>query len=176
MLLTPLSGYLPLLVALFNHGLSLELPGFGGRIINGTKAIIEDHPYMAAIIKDNLVQCSGIIVTSSWVLTCAHCYKKKTENNIQNTKVVVGDENPQNPREGTRKYAITKLVLHPSYVETDLYYDIALLKTSEVFKFTQKVQPAQLAGANDKVPQPNTYCVAVGFGNAVSQILNKSET
>jgi secreted trypsin-like serine protease len=157
-------GYLLALTTLFTPVLPHQLPHLEDRIINGTKAIIEDYPFMAAILRNTIVRCSGFIVTNTWVLTCAHCYNKQSGNTITNTVIAIGGEVPSS---GSRRFPIFKLVMHPSYAKTNRYYDLALVKTNEEMKFTRKVQPAVLANANDRRPEDGASCTAVGFGSAV---------
>jgi secreted trypsin-like serine protease len=59
-----------LLLSFFNH---VEL--YSRRIIDGIDADIEDFPMMAAITDGEMVLCSAIILSDSWIATAGHCYE-----------------------------------------------------------------------------------------------------
>jgi secreted trypsin-like serine protease len=59
-----------------NSGASANVQNqqFERRIINGRRANIDAFPVTAAIISEDELQCTGVIIGSKWVLTAAHCY------------------------------------------------------------------------------------------------------
>lgn len=49
------------------------------KIVGGTVATVEFHPWIAAIFwrsrtKEKVFRCGGSLISSCWVLTAAHCF------------------------------------------------------------------------------------------------------
>lgn len=49
------------------------------KIVGGTVATIESHPWVATIFwhsksKESVFRCAGSLISSCWVLTAAHCF------------------------------------------------------------------------------------------------------
>jgi secreted trypsin-like serine protease len=162
------SKCLLVIVALSSHALSQESSNFEDRIINGKTIAIEDRPFMAAIVRDDAVVCTGIVVTSFWVLTCAHCYSAKSKNTKDNTKVAVGSSKAL---DNSVLISVVKIVPHPLFSHTELYHDIAMVKTHDEIQMSSKVQPAVLAEGHDGTPGILSLCQTIGFGSAVSDSL-----
>lgn len=47
-----------------------------GHIIGGTDATRGQFPWQAAMILDRVYLCGGSLITTSWILTAAHCARK----------------------------------------------------------------------------------------------------
>lgn len=43
------------------------------RIIGGEKVNIEDYPYQVALYSGGRYTCGGVILSTRWIITAAHC-------------------------------------------------------------------------------------------------------
>ena len=102
--------------------------GVTPRIVGGTDASIGQFPWQVALIDDidnpyHTQFCGGTLVNERWVLTAAHCYSP----DFPNTYVVVGINDLNKASSGVVGKA-KRWYVHPSYNETTLDNDIALIK------------------------------------------------
>ncbi|XP_053206902.1 clotting factor G beta subunit-like [Panonychus citri] len=88
--------------------------------------------------------CGGTIISENCILTAAHCVHSFTGKRISELYVGIGS----NELEKTIKLPIKKIILHPNYVSTKSYYDIALLITSKTITFTDTITPICLPGSS----------------------------
>lgn len=116
-------------------------------LLGGTNVDFDSiFPYQASIRYDSsLIHfCSGAIVGDRYIVTTATCMLGKTTDNVY-------------IRVGTRKlgvdladelgvvYDVDEIITHQNFNNTGIMdNDVALLKTSEMIKFTQYVQPIYL--------------------------------
>lgn len=54
------------------------------RVVGGTDANIQDHPYLAGLVSANYYTeetqfCGGTILSEYWILTAAHCFINEAE-------------------------------------------------------------------------------------------------
>ncbi|PNJ41767.1 KLK4 isoform 6 [Pongo abelii] len=50
--------------------------GSCSRIINGEDCSPHSQPWQAALVMENELFCSGVLVHPQWVLSAAHCFQK----------------------------------------------------------------------------------------------------
>lgn len=104
------------------------------RIMGGVDAEEAAWVWMAALVsrgEDDAKAgqfCDGVLIAPQWVMTAAHCFFNVIEQDLDAdaVDVVVGRTNLS--LAGGERIAVTELVLHPSYDNTLIDYDIALLK------------------------------------------------
>jgi secreted trypsin-like serine protease len=92
------------------------------RIVGGETASAATWSWAVSLNIDNTYLCGGSIISSSWVITAAHCV-----NGYKASKITVYAGS--NIRwSGTQSRVASKVIVHPSY-NTDTYVnDIALLQ------------------------------------------------
>lgn len=129
-----------------------------GRIIGGEKAEEGQFPYQASLRTSTGSHfCGGSIISSSWVLTAAHCTDGR---NYKNTFVVVGSLVLS---EGTC-HDLASIVQHPAYNSQKMENDISLLRVANKIVFTRNVQPILLETA---FVNQSSNAQASGWGKTV---------
>lgn len=106
------------------------------RIVGGETARPGQFPYMAALRYSYKWQgtvywrghlCSGGILSSRWIVSCASCTQNRYSN-ISNLVIVVGSHHVSNDG---RIYHLDRIVNHPAFHVTGARNDVSLLRTVE---------------------------------------------
>lgn len=122
------------LIALVAFASAAKLPNeWEGHVVGGSTASPGQFPHQASLrsVSANSHFCGGVIISSNWVLSAAHCTFGR---NPGNTQVVVGS---LSRTIGGIVHRLDRIVNHPNYNMVSLANDICLLQTS-----------TQMAGAN----------------------------
>ncbi|XP_069011646.1 hyaluronan-binding protein 2 [Embiotoca jacksoni] len=107
-------------------------PSHTSRIYGGSKSFPGAHPWQVSVQSRPKGSsfgfqhmCGGILLTSCWVLTAAHCIE--SNNDFQ---VVLGGVNIDKPEEMDQTIPVIETIAHENFRQTfvALYNDIALLK------------------------------------------------
>ncbi|KAK7919565.1 hypothetical protein WMY93_010849 [Mugilogobius chulae] len=145
-------------------------PGRTGRIFGGKKSLPGAHPWQVSLqtrprYSSNPFShiCGGILLSSCWVLTAAHCIKNDAE-----MQVVLGGVDIEKHEVYDQTVPVERAVVHENYRQTPfaLHNDIAMLKLratsgSLCTKETRFVKTACLPG--QEFPS-GTECVISGWG------------
>ncbi|XP_070509580.1 venom serine protease-like [Chironomus tepperi] len=100
--------------------------------------------------KDEIV-CTGVIITTKYIVSSANCYYKSTENIASTLHVLTGYK--EYPSDSDQFYSdiyeISSIKNHENYADTTAsqQYDIAILTTKIPMRFTRAVSPVCLAFA-----------------------------
>ncbi|XP_068237147.1 chymotrypsin-2-like [Palaemon carinicauda] len=137
----------------------------GIRIVDGTAAAANEYPYQVIIvptIAGETYQCGGSIIKKRWILTAAHCFFDKNENQAAQSAILVG-YGSSNRREVTLVTA-TRYILHENYNPRLNDFDIALIELPSDLNYESDatIQPICLAEASDIVD--GGKAVATGWG------------
>ncbi|XP_046995690.1 trypsin-2-like [Schistocerca americana] len=129
------------------------------RIVNGTSVDIEDYPWMASIQFEDGHKCGGVIISETWVLTCAECVQKfdpsyyfvRVGTSIRDTGGIL--------------YNVTKTAHNSHYSSTSMDYDIGAAQILGTFTFNEKIQPIPLTTVE---PEAGTLVSITGWGTVYS--------
>ena len=108
------------------------------RVVNGKPASANEYPWMAAMIPfgGGNIFCGASIISNSWILTAAHCFKVFTKPSEIN--VVVGDHD-LTVSYYESYFEVEQIILHPEYDEPTINNDIALMKLKTPITFGEGI-------------------------------------
>lgn len=127
------------------------------RILGGQPAVRGRWPWMAAVLnRYREVFCGGTVLSPDWVLTAAHCVRRKLY-------VRVG-ENDLGATEGSEdEIRVSEVYIHPYYDPETVDNDVALLKLSSPARFGAYISAACLPRNGAPLPV-DRKCVILGWG------------
>ncbi|XP_001497439.2 kallikrein-8 isoform X3 [Equus caballus] len=152
-----------LLEAWAGHFLAQE-----NKILDGHECKAHSQPWQAGLFQGIRLQCGGVLIGDSWVLTAAHC--KKTKYTVR-----LGDHSLQN-KEGTeQEMAVAQSIPHPCYniSSGDHNHDLMLIRLRGRACLGPKVKPIKLT---DRCPQVGQNCTISGWGSITSPRENFPDT
>nr|XP_031325639.1 transmembrane protease serine 11A isoform X2 [Camelus dromedarius] len=127
------------------------------RIMSGDLAIKAAWPWQASLQHNNIHQCGATLISNTWLVTAAHCFKKKA-NPSQWTVSFGTTINPP-----LMKRSIRKIIVHERYHSPAREYDIAVVQFSPRVTFTDDIRRVCLPEASASF-QPNSTVYITGFG------------
>lgn len=127
------------------------------RIIGGREASRGAWPWQVAVLnRFKEVFCGGTLISSQWVLTAAHCIRKRLYVRLAEHDIRAYDHQEVEMR-------VESYFAHPDYDEEITDSDIALLKLPRHAAFTRYILPACLPGRGTP-PPAKSKCVVAGWG------------
>lgn len=133
-----------------SHGLQL-------RIIGGREAAPGKWPWQVAILnRFKEAFCGGTLIGTRWVLTAAHCLRKRLYVRIGEYDLVEDD--------GTEiDFRVEEVFVHPDYDPETVDNDVALLRLPEAIKLGQGAGLACLPKPSQSLPLTQK-CTIIGWG------------
>ncbi|XP_075044720.1 ovochymase-2 [Mixophyes fleayi] len=132
------------------------------RIVGGTTAKKENHPWIASLKRDGKHFCGGTIVSNKHVLTAAHCVSDKHFE--LSAKVCIGEHDFTVAEPTEKIFSIKTVTKHPNFNPSrPINYDIAVLELEGHIDFDEKIQPACLPNPDD-IFSTGSLCIALGWG------------
>ncbi len=133
------------------------------RIVGGQTTKVGEFAHIAAIgfgdFSDIKFTCGGSLISEKFVLTVAHCMRKK------NPPVVVrlGDQNLKSEDDGAQpqEFRVKRFMKHERYSSKANYHDIGLIELDGEVRFTKFVRPACLW---QEMQIPSETATAIGWG------------
>jgi trypsin len=142
-------------LAVPNLVLSVPAVTHNVRVIGGNTAQPGQFPFAVSIMMPSFGQnwCGGTIISKNSILTAAQCM-----NNLfpEDFVVVAGTIDL---RIGGTVYNISQVTIHPTFNETNLIDDIAVVKVDGEFEISESVQIAEIGEVVD-----NDTCTVSGWG------------
>lgn len=135
-------------------------------IVGGTVAHLNAHPYLAGLLVDVIgftqpSACGGTLLSTSRVLTAAHCWSDGTFQAWRFT-VVLGS---QFLYHGGVRIQTSSITLHPHYNPRTLHNDIAMLFLPAHVRFSDSIRPIVLPyGPFLNVDFTGFWVKAAGYG------------
>ncbi|XP_069803162.1 transmembrane protease serine 13 [Dendropsophus ebraccatus] len=136
------------------------------RIIGGTEANPGDWPWQVSmqVRTESGYEhvCGGTIVNNLWVVTACHCFSSPVP--ITYWRIVAG---MVNLAQANSMSGVSAIIRHENYNEDTDDFDVALMKLSNPFTFSNSIQPACLP-MTQQTFNPGTQCWISGFGKTVA--------
>ncbi|KAB0391842.1 hypothetical protein E2I00_014764, partial [Balaenoptera physalus] len=151
--------------ALSINASSVEVNGCGkrvvplimNRIMSGEIVVKSAWPWQASLQHNNTHQCGATLISNTWLVTAAHCFKNKA-NPHQWTVSFGTTINPP-----LMKRNIKRIIVHERYHSQAREYDIAVVQLSPSVTFTDEIRRVCLPEASVSF-QPNSTVYVTGFG------------
>ncbi|XP_053547974.1 neurotrypsin-like isoform X2 [Bombina bombina] len=142
------------------------------RIIGGSKSIRGGWPWQASLRlkgfhKETRLLCGATLISSCWLLTAAHCFKRFGER-PHRYMIRVGDYHTGVDDEFERELPVQRIVIHKKYQSSSNDNDIALVrvqgKERQCLPFSYHVLPICLPEKKEKALHQQT-CFISGWGD-----------
>ncbi|XP_042563518.1 transmembrane protease serine 12 [Clupea harengus] len=141
----------------------VDAPG-GSRIVGGQTAPEGAWPWQVSIQRGYKHICGGIVLSTQWVITSAHCFNDQPSP--RKLHVLAGEQNILKRGKHAQYRNVKKLIIHNDYKQATFDSDIALLQLSKPLRFTNHVQP--LCTISTEAEEENLHfsaCFISGWGS-----------
>ncbi|XP_010189749.1 PREDICTED: neurotrypsin-like [Mesitornis unicolor] len=149
------------------------LPRRKKRIIGGNKSLRGSWPWQASLRlkgfrRDTRLLCGATLISSCWVVTAAHCFKRFGVD-VRRYLLRVGDYHTGVKDEFERELPVEQIVLHRNYWAGSNDNDIALVRMrgrdGHCLSFNRHVLPVCLPDRKEKSEINRQACIISGWGD-----------
>ncbi|XP_069449500.1 neurotrypsin isoform X3 [Ovis canadensis] len=149
------------------------LPRRQKRIIGGKNSLRGGWPWQVSLrLKSShgngRLLCGATLLSSCWVLTAAHCFKRYG-NSTRNYVVRVGDYHTLVPEEFEEEIRVEEIVTHRLYRPHSNDYDIALVRLQgpeeQCARLSSHILPACLPRWKERPQKRAHNCYVTGWGD-----------
>ncbi|CAG4977672.1 unnamed protein product [Parnassius apollo] len=132
------------------------------KIVGGSTTTIEQYPFGASLLYSWFgilynQACGGTVLNNRAILSAAHCF---VGDNANNWRIRLGSSNANS---GGQVYNTNQIISHPDYNSRTLDNDVAILRSSSAFLFSNSVSAASIAGSGYNLGDDQVVW-AIGWG------------
>ncbi len=142
------------------------------RIIGGSTSTIDQSPWQVLIILRNSLQCSGSLVSTTSIITAAHCLNGYTAGDVR----VWGGISKTSERSLSMELPVSSITQHPDFRLDTFDNDIGLITLSRPIDLTGSLQLLALPFGQDAHAWPASGASAVVSGWGVTNVTGTSTT
>ncbi|XP_012670240.2 trypsin-like [Clupea harengus] len=129
------------------------------KVVGGHECPRHSAPYQASLNAGGYHFCGGSLISSQWVVSAAHCYKRGIQVRL--------GEHSLSSKEGTEQFINSaKIIKHPNFIRDHPDNDIMLIKLSRPAELNSYVQTVALPS---RCPVPDETCMVSGWGNTITR-------
>ncbi|XP_044769035.1 transmembrane protease serine 11D, partial [Neomonachus schauinslandi] len=128
------------------------------RILGGTKAEEGDWPWQVSLQTGNVHHCGGILISSMWILTAAHCFRSQSNPRQWTANFGVSITFPKQRR------GVRTILIHNNYNPATHENDIAAIQLDGGVNFTKNIHRVCLPEATQNIP-PGSSAYVTGWGS-----------
>lgn len=163
------------LIVSFVSSKDIYIQEIGSRIVGGTNATKIQFPHYVQIVSTvklnesstGFSNCGGSVISSTYILTAAHCVKDATL-----VRIILGFHTIDDMI-GARLCHVKSIFVHDKYNATTLSNDIALIEVTKEINFTEFIKPIQLS-CNYTLPDTKVLIAGTGLTGDVDNKLSSS--
>ncbi|XP_062851463.1 neurotrypsin [Trichomycterus rosablanca] len=142
------------------------------RIIGGDKSLRGDWPWQVSLwlrsqSKRNHPLCGATLISSCWVVTAAHCFKRFGTDSSRYV-LRLGDYHTEEKDDFERTLSPERIVIHKKYRSQGWEYDIALVRLKgtdgNCVSFNPHTNTACLPAPGDRKAKRPAACIITGWG------------
>merc|ERR1719412_3593192 len=136
-----------------------------GRIVGGQETEEHEYPWQVGLVSRNgrTPWCGGTLISSTHVLTAAHCTDGAAASNI---RVLLGEHNIADSV--FNRVDVAEIINHPDWNSQRIDNDYAILRLAKPVTFTNEVAPACLP-ADTAATYAGVVATVTGWGRLIHE-------
>ncbi|XP_054878361.1 transmembrane protease serine 3 [Poeciliopsis prolifica] len=134
-------------------------PHYNTRVVGGNISKPGQFPWQVSLHFQREHTCGGSIITSSWILTAAHCVYGFENSSLWTVHVGLTEQLIH----GAHSLAVKRIIRHSQYWPKGQDYDIALMRLQEPLVFDGLVEPICLPNYGEEITE-GEMCWISGWG------------